>query len=234
MTTAKQLSELQEIDLDIERETKVLEQIKSKLGRDELLIATRAALDIRHKRLTDLEHQQRTTEWEVNDLKEKTTLIEKKLYGGSVKNPKELMSLQQEVELLKGQHRAKEEEILGIMLESEASEQDLKRKNSGLGTMEKEWQEKQQLLSKEQKEIEANLTKLEDKRNLFISQADAEIIKLYEETRRIKQGQAVAMVEQGKCQGCRISLSIADLQQARSARQLARCSNCGRILYLSQ
>jgi len=234
MTTAKQLNELQEIDSDIERKTTDLEQIRGKLGRDELLIATRAALDIMRKRLTDLGQQQRTAEWEINDLGEKTALIEKKLYGGSVKSPKELLSLQQELELFKGQRAAKEEELLSMMLNLEAAEQDLKQKNSELKTMDKEWQKKQKLLSKEQKEIEAALAKLQDTRDLFVGQADAESIKIYEETRRIKQGRAVATIEQGKCQGCRISLSIADLQKARSSQELAKCSNCGRILYLSQ
>ncbi|MFC1926395.1 zinc ribbon domain-containing protein [Chloroflexota bacterium] len=234
MTTAKQLNELQEIDFDIERKTNDLEQIRSKLGRDELLIATRAALDIMRKRLTDLGQQQRTAEWEINDLGEKISLIEKKLYGGSVKSPKELLSFQQELEQFRGQRATKEEELLSMMLNMEAAEQDLNLKSSELQAMEKVWRKEQRLLSKEQKEIGDALAKLQDKRELFVSQADAESIKTYEETRRIKQGRAVAMIEQGKCQGCRISLSIADLQKARSSRELAKCSNCGRILYLSQ
>ncbi|MEE8619379.1 MAG: C4-type zinc ribbon domain-containing protein [Dehalococcoidales bacterium] len=34
------------------------------------------------------------------------------------------------------------------------------------------------------------------------------------------------------CRGCRISLSAAELQQARSG-SLVQCSNCGRILFLA-
>ncbi|MDI6814491.1 MAG: hypothetical protein QMC90_00160 [Dehalococcoidales bacterium] len=41
-----------------------------------------------------------------------------------------------------------------------------------------------------------------------------------------QRGTAVAKVEQGLCRGCRISLSTAKLQQARSG-SLVQCSSCG-------
>ena len=43
---------------------------------------------------------------------------------------------------------------------------------------------------------------------------------------------AVARVEQGICQACRISLSASGLQHARSG-QPVQCGTCGRILYIS-
>ena len=48
-----------------------------------------------------------------------------------------------------------------------------------------------------------------------------------------RPGRAVSKVVQGRCQGCRISISMSDQQRARMGNELARCSNCGRILYLS-
>ena len=79
MSKVKQLHELQEIDLDIEHKNETLTQIKSRLGKDDDLISARLALDTARKRLAELEHQQRTAEWGVDDIGKKIAHEEKKL-----------------------------------------------------------------------------------------------------------------------------------------------------------
>ena len=51
MSTAKELHELQEVDLNIEQRTQALEQVKSQLGKDDDLAASRVALDTAKKHL---------------------------------------------------------------------------------------------------------------------------------------------------------------------------------------
>ncbi|HEY49027.1 MAG TPA: hypothetical protein G4O13_03170 [Dehalococcoidia bacterium] len=232
MSKVKQLHELQEIDLDIEHKNETLTQIKSRLGKDDDLISARLALDTARKRLAELEHQQRTAEWGVDDIGKKIAHEEKKLYDGSVKNPRELMSLQQEVEHLKEQHKQQEEQLLNLMLEVDAAQQDAARQSSELEEMDKAWHENQNQLSKEQAEIETELAALEQKREALVEQVDTAGLRTYEEIRKARQGLAVAKVVQGRCQGCRISLPMSDQQRARIGHELARCSNCGRILYM--
>jgi predicted nucleic acid-binding Zn-ribbon protein len=232
MSKAKQLHELQEIDLDIERKTKTLAQIRSRLGKDDDLVAARAALDTALKHQIDLEHQQRTAEWGVDELGTKIAAEEKKLYEGSVKNPRELMSLQHEIELIKGQHGEREEQLLAVMLKVDTAQQDVTSKQSELKAMERDWQEEQKQLSMEQTELEANLATLAQKRESLRSLIDSASLKAYDELRYVKQGLAVAKLVQGRCQGCRISLPMSDQQKARMGHKLATCSNCGRILYM--
>ena len=232
MSKAKQLHELQEIDLDIERKTKTLAQIRSRLGKDDDLVAARAALDTALKHQIDLEHQQRTAEWGVDELGTKIAAEEKKLYEGSVKNPRELMSLQHEIELIKGQHGEREEQLLAVMLKVDTAQQDVTSKQSELKAMERDWQEEQKRLSMEQTELEANLATLAQKRESLRSLTDSVSLKAYDELRYVKQGLAVAKLVQGRCQGCRISLPMSDQQKARMGHKLATCSNCGRILYM--
>ena len=232
MSKAKQLHELQEIDLDIERKTKTLAQIRSHLGKDDDLVAARATLDTALKHQIDLEHQQRTAEWGVDELGTKIAAEEKKLYEGSVKNPRELMSLQHEIELIKGHHGEREEQLLAVMLKVDTAQQDVTSKQSELKAMERDWQEEQKQLSMEQTELEANLATLAQKRESLRSLIDSASIKAYDELRYVKQGLAVAKLVQGRCQGCRISLPMSDQQKARMGHKLATCSNCGRILYM--
>lgn len=233
MSTAKELYELQEVDLDIEQKNQALEQVKDQLGKDEELAESHATLEAAKKRLTELEHKQKTGEWEISDLAAKIAEIEKKLYGGSLKNPRELMGFEQDLKLLKAQKGEREDALLAVMMDVEDMQQDVKQKSNQFSVMEQEWKGIQEGLSLEKERLETDLAGLEQRRKLMAGQIDSGTLKLYEEIRRARQGRAVAEVVQGRCQGCRISLSIADQQRARMGNELARCSNCGRILYLS-
>jgi predicted nucleic acid-binding Zn-ribbon protein len=232
MSKAKQLHDLQEVDLGIEQKAQALEQVKVQLGKDDDLVAARASLDAAKKRLGELEHKQKAGEWDISDLTAKIATIEKKLYGGTVTNPRELMGFEQDLNLLKTQKGEREDKLLSIMLDVEAAQQDVKQKSAELSVIEQRWKENQQKLLQEKEELEALLAELEGKRKLIAEQIDSATLKLYEEIRLARQGRAVSRVVQGRCQGCRISLSMSDQQRARMGNELARCSNCGRILYL--
>ncbi len=233
MNKAKQLYELQEVDLEIQRKTEALAQVRSQLGKDDDLVAARSAFDTAKKHLADLEHQQKTEDWELNELGAKIAVIEKKLYGGSVKNPRELTGFQQDLEILKTQRGEREDKLLALMMDVDSLHQDVGLKKSDFEKIERDWNENQQKLSQQQTDLETELANLEQKRNLLAGQIDSDSLSLYEEVRRVKQGQAVAKVMQGRCQGCRISLPVSDQQRARMGQELVQCSNCGRILYLS-
>ena len=233
MSTAKILYELQEIDLDKDQMTQNLDQVKEQLGKDDDVAAARTALDTARKRLTDLQHQQRAAEWENDDLGAKIAHEEKKLYEGSVKNPRELMGLQQELELLKAKRKEKDDKLLAIMMDVDSAQQDVELGSKELKSKESIWEAKQRQLSTEHASLEANLTALEQKRNSVLERVDPANLRLYEGLRLAKQGKAVARVEQGRCQGCRISLPVSDQQGVRIGHELVTCSNCGRILCAS-
>jgi predicted nucleic acid-binding Zn-ribbon protein len=232
MSKAKQLYELQEIDLDIIQKTETLEQIKSQIGKDDDLLSARDELDTARKQLVELEHQQRAAEWTVDEAEKKIASEEKKLYEGSVKNPRELMSLQHEVELLKEKHKEREEQLLTVMMQVETAQQEVADKQNQLEAIEKDWEADQKRLAQEKEAIEADLDTLHQKRSAIASQIDTTSLSTYDELRNVKQGIAVAKLVQGRCQGCRISLPVSDQQKARIGQKLATCSNCGRILHM--
>lgn len=57
---------------------------------------------------------------------------------------------------------------------------------------------------------------------------------LYERLMKTKAGLAVAPVQEGKCGGCHMKLIASTVVAAQNARELTRCENCGRILYLAE
>ncbi len=233
VSTVRQLYELQEIDLEIDAKNEALALVVSRLGESEALEEARVSLATEEERLVELERSQRDVEREVEDLRSKVALLEEKLYGGSVKNPKELASLQEQVEHLKRKRRGQEDEVLDIMTEAEAMQKNVSLKSREVARIDEDWRAEQAALSGEQVELGAALADLDQKRKDLISRIDAASLELYQGLRRKRQGRAVAKVEQGMCQGCRIVLPLNVLQRARIGQELVQCSSCERILYLS-
>jgi len=229
MSVAKQLYQLQEIDLELESKEQALKQIASQLGENQAVVRVQTKLASENQHLEELRRQQHSTEWEIDDLVGKLTTAEKELYSGRIKNPKELTNLQHEVEGLKTRRSQLEDKALEIMDKVELTEASVATISNQLKTVEAEWHLQQQQLSAETEQLKTKLADLKHKRQLLLAEIDPQIVEFYHELRRQK-GRAVAKVEQGICSSCRISLPITDLQRTRSGN-LVQCSSCGRILF---
>ena len=231
MTVANQLYQLQEIDLAIESSEQALSQIASQLGESKTVVRAQAELTLENQRLEELRHQQHSAEWEIDDLVAKLAIAEDKLYSGEIRNPKELTSLQQEVDGMRARRSQLEDRALVIMEQVELAMASVASKSSELKTLEAEWRSQQKQLSAEMEQLKTKLSDLNHKRQLLLARIDPQAVEVYSELKKQK-GTAVAKVEQGICCGCRISLPITELQRARSD-SLVRCSSCGRILFLA-
>jgi len=230
MNVARQLYQLQEIDLEIESDERTLEQVTSQLGESQTVLRAKAQLESEQQRLEELKHQQHTAEWEIDDITTRIATAEESLFGGRIKNPKELASLQHEVETFKTRRDGLEEKALEVIDQVEQAEASLAEIKSRLEGLTADWQRQQKQLAEEQARLEAAIAELKQKRQLLSEQIEPQAVELYQALKKGK-GRAVARVEQGICRGCRISLPTTDLQRARGSN-LVQCSSCGRILFL--
>jgi hypothetical protein len=231
MSVARQLYQLQEIDLELEANEQALKEMTSQLGESQAVADAQNRLVSECQRLEESKRQQQSLEWEIDDLVAKINDAQRKLFGGSIRNPKELSNLQQDVESLRSKRSQLEDKALEIMEQVERTEANTASRQSDLKRLEAESQSRQQQLSTNIAELKANQSELKHKREALSARIDPETIRLYDTLKRNK-GTALARVEQGICGGCRISLSSAEIQQSRSGR-LVQCSTCGRILFLA-
>jgi hypothetical protein len=229
-TTAKQLFQLQETELAIEANAQAQTRINAQLGESQEVLKTRARLAAEQKRAGDLANQQKTAEWEVEDLTTKIKNIERKLYSGSISNAKELSNLQTEANDFKKMRSGLEDRVLELMEETEQARKNLAAIGGELARLEAQWRNQQKQLTAELEQLKASHAALESKKQAQLPQTDAGAVAVYRELRK-RKGIAVARIEQGTCLGCRITLPNSDLQQARGGG-LVKCSSCGRILYL--
>jgi uncharacterized protein len=231
MSIARDLYHLQEIDLALEANSQAQIRVSAQIGESPVVVKARATLAEEQKKLEDLSRQQKSTEWEIDDLTTKIKDIEKKLYGGKIFNSKELSSLQQEADDMKKRRSHFEDKVLELMDQSELTRKTIANDAAELTKMETLWQIQQKQLSAELAQLKATRAELENSRQQQAALIESGALAFYQELRK-RKGIAVAKVEVGACQGCRISLPNADIQQAKSGG-LVRCSSCGRILFLA-
>ena len=231
MSVAKQLYQLQEFDLEIESEERALSQTLSQLGESLEAVKVRVELASEQKRLDELKRQQHSLEWEIEDVGSKLSAAEEVLFSGRIKNPKELTNLQHEADGLKARRSQLEDKALEIMEQVELVGARVASISNELKRLEAEWQDQQKQLSAEIEQLKAKLADLKHKQQMLSATIDPQVVDFYQKLRKQKST-AVAKVEQGICRGCRISLSAAELQQARGGN-LVQCGSCGRILFLA-
>jgi len=231
MRVTKELYQLQEVEMELASDEQTMNQITSQLGESEAVIETQNKLASERERLKELTRQQHSIEREIDDIAGKLTTVEEELYSGRIRNPKELTNLQQEIDSLKVNRNKLEDQALEIMEKVELVTNSVATLDSELKRLEAEWQSQQHKLSTDLEQLKVAISNLKHKRQLLATEIDPQIVEIYNELKR-QRGTAVAKVEQGICRGCRISLPITELQQARSG-SLVRCSSCGRILFLA-
>jgi len=231
MTITKQLYQLQELDINIEQTEQTLSLKTGQLGKREELDNVRTRLSSERQHLEELKHQHHDAEWEVDDLLSKIAAAEKQLYGGRITNPKELSSLQHEVNTMKSRSDQLENKALEIIDQVEMAEKIVASASNEYQKLEDEWHQQQRQLTEDIELLKTSLADLKQKRQQLAEQIESPAVELYEKIRQQKK-QAVAKVEQGICRACRISLSVNVLQKARSG-QPVQCGTCGRILFIS-
>lgn len=230
MGITRRLYQLQAIELDIESKEKALAHSLARLGESRALLEARDRLSAGEQYLGELKKKQQDAEWEIEDVVGKLSSAQESLYSGRITSPKELSSLQHEVEGFKKKRDSLEDKALEIMEQVEAATSKLAGLRRQLDEVEKNWRQEQQQLTGAIEELKISLSKLEKERQQALVGIDTETADCYSKIRQ-KKGQAVARVEQGICRGCGISLSTAELQRAKGDR-LIMCNSCGRILFI--
>lgn len=180
--------------------------------------------------LRDLVRRQRRAEDGLETLTAKLQVEERRLYDGSIKNPKELLALQHEVDLLKPQREGAEVQMLELMAQVEATEAEKAKVAQDLSDLMHAWDREAAELRHEANRLNDTITRAEVKREIQKQRVAPRALLLYEDLRRRKGGVAVTRVRGGTCGGCRVHIPEAVRRRAFASSLLAQCPNCDRIL----
>ncbi len=229
MNIPRLLYQLQEIDLAAEAAQGKAAGIESELAAD-ALAAERAAVEAKRSALKSLGHELREATALSDDFTSRIKLHEEKLYSGRVTSPKELSTLQKDIELLKGHRASHEDKSLELMEVIETAEAGIAAAELALQRHKEALDIHRRKLSVDLKTLGAELSGLETRRAALLAGIPPEAQGQYHILRKQK-GRAVAKIEQGACRGCGIAVTAAWLQRAR-AGEVVHCPSCNRIMYM--
>jgi predicted nucleic acid-binding Zn-ribbon protein len=180
---------------------------------------------------SDLGREQSKAEADVDTVRMRADRDQKRLDSGQVSSPKDLANLQSEIASLQRRQGDLEEVVLEIMERREVADERVRR------------------LSAERDEVAAARAAAETRRDAALAEIDkeqgevqgrrattaedipADLLALYEKLRG-QYGVGAAMLRAGRCQGCKVTLSVADVNRLRAAPpdEVPRCEECRRIL----
>lgn len=230
MGLSRDLYRLQQIDISLRDTREALQKIERRLTENPELARAEATLQSTEQDLTQAKKRQRQAEWVLEDTQQRKESLRTKLYGGTVRNPKELLGLEHELEQAKRRAGTQEDEVLDSMRQVEELEASAQQARQAALRLRQEWDDEKQVLLQNKQEAESTLSRLNAERDKLASAISPDMVRLYEQLRSTR-GQAVARVEQGRCQACHIALPTGKWQRARTG-QIVHCSSCNRILYV--
>jgi predicted nucleic acid-binding Zn-ribbon protein len=229
MNIPRLLYQLQEIDVATDAARDKVARIEAELAADSLA-AEGAAIAKRQSDLKALQHELRENTAKADDFTAKIKLYEEKLYSGRINNPKELSTLQKDIDLLRGHRTPFEDKSLELMESIESAEDTIAKAEIAMQRHKEALEIHRRELSGQLKYLGAELADLEARRVALVADIPVDAEAQYQLLRKQK-GKAVAKVEQGSCRGCGISVTAAWLHRAR-AGEIVRCTNCNRILHM--
>ncbi len=231
MSEPFKLYRLQQIDSQID-------QIKNRLKAIEIALTADKSVRLAQKRQEGsqkaLKHEQmklRKAEQDVQAQRVKIEQSESTLYGGKVRNPKELQDLQNEVAALKRYLSVLEDRLLEAMIVVDTAEEELHADTERLENVMAQFAAQHNDLTKEKEGLRTDLIRLEGQSEATTSSIPEEDLVIYQQLRIARSGIAVARIVDKCCAACGTTLNAALLHAARSPNQMSRCDGCNRILY---
>lgn len=184
--------------------------------------AERHRLDGEAKRLDD----------EVASLRAKSARADATMYSGTVTNPRELQSLQDEVASLTRRIGMVEDAELELMVAREP----LDAEASALVTEREGLAQRAEALATRitvaEAEIDAELDREVEARARAADEVPGDLVAEYEDLRSRRAGIGIARLDHGTCGGCHMKLSAVELDRIKALPADARvtCEDCGRLL----
>lgn len=230
MSASLGLFRLQQVDSQIDRARTRLDVIQKIIENDKELKSVQAFFDNANAKNQHALHDMKNAEIEVENLKIKIEQAEASLYGGAVKNPKELQDLQRDVASLKKHLVTLEERQLEAMMQAESAAAELEKAKTELALVQSRLGDEHKKLFEEKRQLVQQMESFAQEREAAVAPIESSLLAVYEDLRKQKRGVAITEVDDDACVSCGTILNAALQQNARS-QKLAYCPSCGRILF---
>jgi predicted nucleic acid-binding Zn-ribbon protein len=227
---ARLLLELQGIDHQLASARQRLHEVEQGLADEGRIAAAEAEPRRIEAEARQAQLEQRQHEGTIGTCDQEISRLSALLYGGSVRNLRELESLQHELGFQQQLKRASEDQVLAAMERLESLAVALTDAEAALTRARVERAAERAALAAEQERLQREIGAHEQRRAQVVAAAGVPAVTAYDRLAPRSGGMPVSEVVQGRCSGCRIVLPAMDVQRARRGQELVHCQSCGRIL----
>lgn len=231
MSVLKQLYQLQLVDSEHQDKSAWLATVNDSLGESDEVNRAQEAVAETESNLGHLRTQLRALEIDIAGLNDKLKQNQERLYGGRIRNPKELSNLQEEAAALRRRRSELEDDQLELLIAIEETEAELAERQARFRQIEGTWREEQARLRAEKEELELRLAELEEQRGGMRSHVRASDLTLYDGLRARLGGTAVVRLKKGICQACGVDVPTSMALAVERGEGMHECPICGRLLF---
>jgi predicted nucleic acid-binding Zn-ribbon protein len=228
----RQLIAIQEHDSNLQKIRHKLEQLNAgkaeKVAHDEAIKAhsdAEALYKEHHSELTDSELQ-------LKSIEEKKKKYEKRLFEGSIHNPKELDATQKEVEMLGRQRDGLDERILELWDLIEADKSQVEVSKTAETESEQTLGSRVEKYTTRKAELENAYRAIHQQRQKLAKEVEPGLLKRYESIRERHRGEALSPVRETHCTLCGAGVAVHALDALKAGDRMMTCDSCFRILYI--
>lgn len=181
---------------------------------------------------TDIGRELAKAEGDVEQVRVRAARDQSRLDAGQVHSPKELESLQHEIETLGRRKSDLEDIVLEVMERLETVQIRLADLLAQRGQGQSRVLELTASRDTTATVTGEEIANLRSQRDTQAAHLDVELVALYEKIRAQQAGIGAAELRQRRCTGCRLELNNVEIGQLRSADEdeVMRCEECRRIL----
>jgi predicted nucleic acid-binding Zn-ribbon protein len=188
-------------------------------------------MDAADRRDVELREERRLDD-EVRSLEARAKAVDTKMYSGTVSSPKELQSMQADIDMLRRRARELEDEELEVLVRREELDAEVAELEAALAGVTAEIEALKTAIADQEREIDAELAAEEAARAALAPGIPEGTLRLYEQIRTGNRGVGAARLVGMNCQACHLSLPATEVDRIRHlpADELVRCEHCGAIL----
>lgn len=225
------LARLNDIDLMLDSLRTQLAEVSEALREPESLAAARRALAEAELALDRSKARQQELEPRQMDANAKLRRAEQRLYGGNVRNPRELEDAERDVQQLRHQRGQAEDDLLEALLAVDAAAQRHAELQIELSRQTADWDAKRVALQSQQAGLSGRMAEARVRQGAARRAVPPNLLSIYDALRARRGGRAVTTLDGDECSACQVSVPPTKIEAARYGDDLVYCDNCGRLLW---
>ena len=229
------LATLQEIDQQLQRKELLLQELRQQVSAiSSEMEKTEQEAEAQQQRVQELESQHRDTEGQLKLEEEK--IKEKRVRLNRIRNERELLATQREIELMREEKGTLEDKTLALLEKLEQEREGLTHNLTRIEELKTHHQQEVSRVDTKISVLEKETLQERTEREGLVKSIDETLCSRYERIFAKCGGVAVVKIQDEACQGCHMRIPPHTCNQIQSSQlqqseKIFYCPHCARIVY---